>query len=180
MEYIEKTVDTKNIYRGKFIGLDSLEVILPDGKKATRDIVLHPGASVVIPLNENKEIYMVRQYRKPIEKVTLELPAGKLDEGEDPKTCAERELGEETGLKAAEIRHLISVHSTPGFSNEVLHMYLATGLSEGDAHSDEDEFVSSEKYKLNELIKMIMRGEITDAKTIIGILLTDKIINSGI
>lgn len=180
MEYKEKTVDTKNIYRGKFIGLDSLEVILPDGNKATRDIVLHPGASVIIPLNENKEIYMVRQYRKPIEKITLELPAGKLDEGEDPRVCAERELGEETGLTASEVRHLISMHSTPGFSTEVLHMYLATGLSEGDAHSDEDEFVSCEKYKLNELIKMIMRGEITDAKSIIGILLTDKIINSGL
>jgi ADP-ribose pyrophosphatase len=177
MQYEEKTLSTKHVYKGKFISLDTVEVELPDGNKSTRDIVLHPGASVVVPVNEDKEIYMVRQYRKPIEKITIELPAGKLDEGEDPKVCAERELKEETGIEASEIKHMISIHSTPGFSTEVLHMYLATGLKEGTANSDEDEFVSCEKYKIDDLIDMIMKNEITDAKTIIGILMADRIIN---
>jgi ADP-ribose pyrophosphatase len=179
MQYEEKTVNTKHVYKGKFISLDSVEVVLPDGNRSTRDIVLHPGASVVVPVSENNEIYMVRQYRKPIEKVTLELPAGKLDEGEDPKVCAERELKEETGIEAAKIEHMISIHSTPGFSTEVLHLYLASGLTEGTASSDEDEFVSCEKYKIDELIGMIMSNEITDAKTIIGILMADRMINKG-
>lgn len=177
MEYEEKTVSRKQIYKGKIISLDSAEVTLPDGKTARRDIVMHPGASVVVPLNENREIYMVRQYRKPIEKVTLELPAGKLDEGEDPAICAARELKEETGLEASEIKHLTSIYSTPGFSNEILHIYLATGLKEGTAHADEDEFVSCEKYDITELINMIINNGITDAKTIVGILMADKIIN---
>lgn len=179
MQYEEKTVSTKHVYKGKFISLDSVEVVLPDGNRSTRDIVLHPGASVVVPVSGDNEIYMVRQYRKPIEKVTLELPAGKLDEGEDPKVCAERELKEETGIKAEKIEHMISIHSTPGFSTEVLHMYIATGLTEGVANSDEDEFVSCEKYKIDELVGMIMKNEISDAKTIIGILMADRIINKG-
>lgn len=179
MQYEEKTVNTNHVYKGKFISLDTVEVVLPDGNRSTRDIILHPGASVVVPLSENNEIYMVRQYRKPIEKVTLELPAGKLDEGEDPKVCAERELKEETGIEAAKIEHMISIHSTPGFSTEVLHLYLASGLTEGTANSDEDEFVSCEKYKIDELIGMIMSNEITDAKTIIGILMADRMINKG-
>ena len=177
MNYEEKTVSEKHIYTGKIINVDLLTVTLPDGRQATRDIITHPGASVVVPLNEKGEVYMVRQYRKPIEDVSLEIPAGKLDHGEDPKVCAERELKEETGLVAEHVTHLISIHSTPGFSNEVLHLYVATGLSEGESCADEDEFISTEKYAVAELEDLILKGEITDAKTIIGILYADKIIN---
>jgi len=120
---------------------------------------------------------MVRQFRKPIEAVSLEIPAGKLDHGEDPKVCAERELKEETGLIAESLTHLVSIHSTPGFSNEVLHLYVATGLSEGESCADEDEFISTEKYTVAKLVDMVLRGEITDAKSIIGILFADKIIS---
>lgn len=180
MIYDEKTISKKNIYKGGIIELDVLKVALPNGKEATRDIVTHPGASAVVPLNENGEVYMVRQFRKPIESVSLEIPAGKLDYGEDPELCASRELEEETGLVAENIKHIISIHSTPGFSNEVLHMFVATGLKEGTANPDEDEFISSEKIKVDVLIDMVLKHEITDAKSIIGILLADKIIKGEI
>lgn len=180
MKYEEKTIEKKHIYSGKIINVDLLTVTLPDGRQATRDIVSHPGASVIVPLNEKGEIYMVKQFRKPIEAVSLEIPAGKLDHGEDPKICAERELKEETGLNARHLTHLISIHTTPGFSNEVLHLYAATGLSEGESCADEDEFISTEKYTVAELLELVLKGEITDAKTIIGILLADKIISGKI
>lgn len=180
MNYEEKTIAKKHIYSGNIINVDLLTVTLPDGRQATRDIVSHPGASVVVPLNEKGEIYMVRQFRKPIEAISLEIPAGKLDPGEDPRTCAVRELKEETGLNAEHLTHLTSIHTTPGFSNEVLHLYVATGLSEGDSCADEDEFISTEKYSVNELLELVLKGKITDAKTIIGILLADKIISGKI
>lgn len=180
MNYEEKTVSERHIYKGNIINVDNLTITLPDGRQATRDIVRHPGASVVVPLNEKGEVYMVRQFRKPIDMVTLEIPAGKLDPGEDPLVCAKRELKEETGLEAKEIQHLVSIHSTPGFSDEVLHMYSATGLSEGESCADEDEFISTEKYPVADLIDMILNGKITDAKTIIGVLLADKILSGKI
>lgn len=180
MKYEEKTVSKKQIYSGKIINVDLLTVTLPNGKKASREIVTHPGASVVIPISDNGELYMVRQYRKPVEKELLELPAGKLDPNESPEDCAARELKEETGLEAGNIKHVISIHSTPGFSNEVLHMFAAMGLKEGKACADEDEFITSEKFKIDKLISMVLNHKITDAKTIIGILLADKIVKGEI
>jgi ADP-ribose pyrophosphatase len=180
MLYEEKTISTKSIYQGNIIKVESLNVLLPNGKEATRDMVSHPGASVVVPISENGELYMVRQYRKPIEKESLELPAGKLDAGEDPEVCAKRELKEETGLTAKNMKHIISIHSTPGFCNEVLHMYVAQGLEQGDACADEDEFISTERTPVNDLIDKVLKHEITDAKTIIGVLLADKIIKGEI
>lgn len=180
MKYEEKTISNKHIYTGNIINVDRLTVTLPNGKEATRDLVTHPGASVVIPFESNGYIYMVRQYRKPIEKVSLELPAGKLDPGEDPEICAVRELKEETGLTAGKIKHIISIHTTPGFCNEVLHMYAAWELKEGQSHTDEDEFLSAEKIKIEDLMNMIFNHEITDAKSIIGILTADKILKGEI
>jgi len=177
MKYEEKTVGKKHIYDGNIIKVERLTVTLPNGEESTRDIVLHPGASVIIPVNDDNEVYMVRQYRKPIEKVSLEIPAGKLDPGEDPETCARRELKEETGLTAKNMKHVISIHSTPGFCNEVLHLFLATGLEDGESCADEDEFISCEKIKIDKLVDMIFRHEITDAKSIIGILIAEKYIN---
>lgn len=176
MNYEEKTVSRKHIYQGNIIKVESLTVTLPDGREATRDLVTHPGASVILPLSENDELYMVRQFRKPLEIVSLELPAGKLDPGEDPQICAERELREETGLVAQNIRHLVSIHTTPGFCNEVIHMFAATGLKEGDSCADEDEFITTEKIPVKDLADMVLKGVITDAKSIIGILLAEKII----
>lgn len=180
MNYEEKTINKKHIYTGNVIAVDLLTVTLPNGKEASRDIVSHPGASVVIPLTSEGELYMVRQFRKPLESESLEIPAGKLDKGEDPFECAKRELKEETGLDAENVKHLISIHSTPGFCDEILHMYLATGLKEGTACTDEDEFLSVEKVHVNDLIQRVLSHEITDAKSIIGILLADKIMKGEI
>jgi ADP-ribose pyrophosphatase len=180
MNYEEKTVSRKQIYKGNIINVENLTVTLPDGREATRDIVTHPGASVVMPLSEDGGLFLVRQFRKPLETVSLELPAGKLDPGEDPRECAERELREETGLSAKNIKHLISIHTTPGFSNEVIHLYAATGLTEGEASADEDEFISSEKLPVGKLVEMVLGGVITDAKSIIGILMAEKIIKGEI
>ena len=134
----------------------------------------------MIPLNEKGEIYMVRQFRKPLDAVSLEIPAGKLDAGEDPVICAGRELKEETGLTAEKLTFLVSLHSTPGFSDEVIHLFAATGLKEGDSCADEDEFITTEKYSVAELIDMVLKGKITDAKSMIGILLADRIISGKI
>ena len=174
MNFEEKTISRKQVYQGNIINVESQTVELPDGRLATRDVVLHPGASVIIPLSDKGELYMVKQFRKPIDSVSLEIPAGKLDHGEDPKVCAERELKEETGLSAENIKHIISIHSTPGFSNEVLHLYLATGLKEGELCTDDDEFITCEKIPVDTLVNKVMTGEITDAKTIIGILIADR------
>lgn len=180
MNYEEKTVSEQHIYTGNIINVDRITVTLPDGRLATRDIVKHPGASAIVPLNENGEMYMVRQFRKPLESVSLEIPAGKLDAGEDPAVCAARELKEETGLLARQIIHLVSIHSTPGFSNEILHLYAAVGLHEGESCADEDEFISTEKYSVKELIDMVLTGKITDAKSITGIFFADMIIRGKI
>lgn len=180
MNYEEKTLSKKQVFQGNIIGVESWKVLLPDGKEATRDVVTHPGASVVIPITDDGQIYMVRQYRTPINLETLEIPAGKLDKGEDPFVCAKRELKEETGLDSKDIKHLMDIHSAPGFSNEILHLYVAKNLYEGEACADEDEFISAEKYPINTLIEMIVKNEITDGKTIIGILMADKIIKGEI
>lgn len=177
MQYNEKTLKTEDIYQGSVIKVQSLTVSLPNGKEAPRDLVLHPGASVIIPLNEKGELYMVKQFRKPLDKTTLELPAGKLDSpGEDPKLCAERELMEETGLRAGKLDYLISIHTTPGFCNEVIHMYTATELTQGEACTDEDEFLDVEKIHVSKVVDKILNHEITDAKTIIGVLMAERML----
>ena len=179
MEYTEKTIKTDDIYKGNIIKVQNLTVTLQNGKEATRDIVLHPGASVVVPINEKGELYLVKQFRKPLDITTLELPAGKLDSvTEDPKVCAERELMEETGLRAGKLEHLISIHTTPGFCNEVIHMYTATELTQGESCLDEDEFLSVEKIHVTKLVDMILEHKITDGKTIIGVLMAERIIRN--
>lgn len=180
MNYEEKTLSQEHIYNGKIIKVDLLTVELPNGKEATREVVLHPGASAVVPISSKGEVYMVSQYRKPMDKVLLEIPAGKLDSGEDPMDAARRELKEETGLEAGNLKHLVSMHSTPGFSNEIIHLYSATDLREGTSCTDEDEFISVVKKPVTQLIKMVLNHEITDAKSIIGILLADKIMKGEI
>lgn len=175
MNYEEKTISEERKYSGNIINVNRATVLLPNGKQATRDIVRHPGASVVVPITEDGGLLLVEQYRKPCEMISLELPAGKLDEGESPETCAIRELREETGYVAKKLHKALSIHSTPGFSDEMLHLYVAVGLTEGVSSPDEDEFISCRKYPLEECIRMVEEGRITDAKTIIGIFLADRI-----
>lgn len=169
MDFNERTISSKPIFAGKIVKLRVDTVELPDGRESTREIVEHRGAVAIVVVNEDNEIFMVRQYRKPVEKVLLEIPAGTLEENEDPMDCARRELSEETGLTAAKWEHILSYYSAPGFSDELLHLYLATGLKAGATHPDQDEFLELVKVPLNEANRLIFDGTIVDGKSIIGI-----------
>lgn len=180
MKLKETTKNSETIYEGKVITLERDVAILENGAEAVREVVRHPGGVGVVAMDDEGYVYMVRQFRYPFYETTLEIPAGKLDKGgEDTKQAGIRELREETGLVADNIEYLGSFYATPGFCDEKLAIYYATGLSQKDADPDEDEFVECEKYKLSELIEMINRGEIKDAKSVIGILMVNnKIKNS--
>lgn len=172
MEHLkEKFVSAKAIYDGKIIKVHRDTVLLPNNREATREVVDHPGAVAVVPILNDGRIVLVKQFRYPIGKVTLEIPAGKLDGNESPAACVARELREETGYVAEEIVKLTSIYTAPGFSNEIIHLYIAKKLKLNEACPDEDEFVDVEVYGREEISKMINCGTINDAKTITGLLL---------
>lgn len=170
MKLFEKTIGSRTIYRGKIVNLRVDEVQLPNGKKTDREVVEHGGAVAIVPVNDRNEVLMVRQYRYPAGKELLEIPAGKLEQGEDPSACAVRELEEETGIRAGELKLLFKFYSTPGFTNEILYLYLARGLTYTGSHPDEDEFIQLIHVDLEDALKMVDRGDIRDAKSIIGLL----------
>ncbi|WP_338835305.1 NUDIX hydrolase [Neomoorella thermoacetica] len=170
MDLTETRIASERIYEGRILNLRRDRVRLPDGHEASREVVEHPGAVAIIALDYDKNIYLVRQYRYPIERVTLEIPAGKLDSGEEPLTCAQRELAEEVGLAAAEWKPLLTFYSTPGFSNEIMHLFLATGLRSHREKADDDEFLEIVRVPLAEAAAMALRGAIQDAKSIAGIM----------
>lgn len=161
---------TSTIYSGKIFDLLKYTVKLPNGKETTRDVIHHNGAAVIIAVTDTGELVTVRQYRDGSGCAMLELPAGKLDPGEDPKECASRELTEETGYTAAKIRPLLLMHPVAAYCTEKIHMFLAEGLTSGSPRPDPDEFVEVELHSLQSLLEMIDNGEITDMKTIAGVL----------
>lgn len=167
MDLTERQLTTQEIFKGKIITVQLDTVELPNGKEAEREVVRHPGGVAVLALTEDKQVYMVRQYRYPMGYETLELPAGKLDgKGESVETAGRRELAEETGLTAEKMTYLGASLASPGFTDEVLHMYLAEGLTHGESHPDEDEFLNLEKLPFDTLVEKVMSGEIIDGKTI--------------
>jgi ADP-ribose pyrophosphatase len=166
----EKKIKSSLMFEGSILKLYFDEVMLPNGKTATREKVTHPGAVAVVPVNKNKEIILVRQYRYPVEKILIEIPAGKLDTGEAPIVCAERELHEEAGAKNGRLTHLVTIYTSPGFSDEKMEIYLATDFVEEANNPDHDEFLAVDKISLEKCIEMIENGTINDAKTIIGIM----------
>ncbi|MBO8160701.1 MAG: NUDIX hydrolase [Thermosipho sp. (in: Bacteria)] len=166
----EKTIKTEEIFKGILLHVKKDEVLLSNGKMSTREYVLHPGAVAVVPITEDDKVVLVKQYRYPIKQVLLEIPAGKFDfPGEDPLECAKRELKEETGYTAKKFIYMGYIHTTPGFSNEVIHIYLARELESGKMSPDEDEILEIEFKDLDEAVKECLDGKITDAKTIAGI-----------
>ncbi|KXZ39658.1 ADP-ribose pyrophosphatase [Alkalithermobacter thermoalcaliphilus JW-YL-7 = DSM 7308] len=172
----EKTLSSEKIYNGKIINLRIDTVELPDHKYQKREIVEHPGAVAVLAITKENEIIMVKQYRKTVEETLWEVPAGKLEIGEDPKKCAMRELKEETGYSCKKIELINTFYTSPGFSDEKMYLYLAKDLVEGDPNPDEDEYVEIHKVKVEDALDMLQNGTIKDAKTIIAILMSKQLI----
>lgn len=172
---VETTISRETVYRGGVIDVEKWQVLLPNGKTASRDVVLHHGAAAVVAVDGQGRAAMVRQYRCPIGRVTLELPAGKLDHpDEDPLACARRELEEETGLNALRFIPLVQTITTPAFCTEKISIFLALDLSQKDSHTDEDEFLTCTFLPLDELIERVCAGEIQDSKTVTGLLLAKE------
>lgn len=165
MELEEKKLSSEEIFDGVVIHLFRDEILLPNGNKGVREVIRHPGAVCVIPVTEDGDVIFVNQFRYAFNKVTLEVPAGKLEKGEDPLEAAMRELSEETGLSAKNVVYLGELYTTPALIDEVIHMYLATDLVEGKQHLDEDEFINTLRMPLSKAVQKVMNGEIKDAKT---------------
>jgi ADP-ribose pyrophosphatase len=168
MEHLmEKTIAKEKIFSGKVIEVYVEDVELPNGKTSKREVVKHPGAVAVIPVTNEGKIVLVRQYRKAMERVLVEIPAGKLEKGEEPLATAHRELEEETGYRCGSMRHIVSFYTSPGFADELIHLYVAENLSkmENSASLDEDEFVDVLEVTLEEALELLERQEIYDAKT---------------
>ena len=159
----------KNIYKGKVVVLNVESVSLPNGASAELEIVRHPGASAIVPMKADGTVVLVRQYRHAVGGYIYEIPAGKLDHGEDPLLCAARELEEEVAYRAARFELLTSIFTAPGFVDEVIHIYLATGLTQGRQQLDHDEVLDIIEIPLENAIGMIQAGEIRDAKSIVGL-----------
>ena len=165
MNLTETTVAKEYFFNGKIINMRRDDVTLPNGLPATREVVEHPGGVCIAALTDRDELLFVRQFRYPYKEVLLEIPAGKLTPGEDPLEAGKRELQEETGAAAAHYVSLGKLYPSPGYCDEVIHMYLATDLSYGEMNPDDDEFLEVERIPLETAAQMVLSGEITDAKT---------------
>lgn len=168
-------VASKRLYTGKVLNLDQDTVRFPDGSQGELEMIRHPGASAVVPFlgdpdGEDPQVLLLRQYRYAADGWLYEIPAGRLDANEEPEACARRELREETGCEADEIEHLITFYTTPGFIDEKIHVFMATGLTAGEHEREKDEFLEAAPMALSRALEMIRDGEIKDGKTIVGLL----------
>lgn len=171
----EHPLSEDTVWTGKIFSVNRLQVKLPDGRTAIRDVVRHCGAVAVVALTDDGRICLVRQYRTALGRVTVEIPAGKLDPGEDPLHCAHRELEEETGFTAKKMAYLTSIASSDGFTDEIIHLYMATGLEFAESSPDDDEFINVDLVELSQLIDAVLDGQVEDAKTIVGALACDAV-----
>ena len=176
MDYFEQRIDRDDKYHGIIVDVHLDNVRLSDGSKARREVVEHPGGVTILPVDEAGNCYMVRQFRYPAGHMMLEAPAGKLEYGEDHRECAVRELSEETGFTADELIYLGGFYTSPGFSSELLHVYLALGLHAGESNREEGELLNVEKHSLQALEQMIMNNEKKEEKTIIAVLKAEKVL----
>ena len=165
----ERLLSTERVYTGKVLQLDRDTVELPNGKTTVLEILRHPGASAVVPLKDDGTVVLIRQLRHAAGGFIFEIPAGKLDQGEDPKICAVREVEEEVGFQAEALTFLTSIWTAPGFTDEVIHIYRASGLRPGKQNLDQDEILDIVEWPLEEAMAKIQDGTIRDAKTIIGL-----------
>lgn len=176
MKHFEKQVERNTVFNGFIVNVRKDVAEIENGKHVPREVVEHAGGVAIVPVTADGEVLMVRQYRYPMHEELLEIPAGKLERGENPFDCAVRELSEETGCTAGEIISLGALYPSPGFCEEILHLYLARDLTEGEMHPDEDEFLTVEKVSLDALVDKIMADEIRDAKTIVGLLKAKEVL----
>ena len=168
-------VKSSRVYTGKIISLDVDSVRFPDGSIGELEMIRHPGASAIVPFlsdprGEDPQVLMIRQYRYAADGYVYEIPAGRLDKRENPRDCAARELKEETGCTAEHFDHLLTIYTTPGFTDEKIHLFMATGLVAGETKHEVDEFLDLHPMRLSRALEMIEAGEIQDAKTVIGLL----------
>ena len=170
MDKEEKTVKQNLIYDGKILQLYNDEILTPNGKTAYREIINHHGGASILPIDDEGNIYLVEQYRYAYKQLLLEIPAGKLEKGEDAKVCAIRELKEEIGAECKEIKKMALVYPTPGYTNEPLHIFVATGLTFGDTKWDDDEYLNIKKIPFDKALEMVKNGEIKDGKSVVAIL----------
>jgi len=177
LKFNEPTLKSEVIFNGNVVKLRVDTVKLINGNEATREVIEHPGGVAILPVDENGYAYVVTQFRKPIDDVLIEAPAGKLSIGEGHYECGVRELEEETGFRAGKITYLGFIIPTPGYTNEKIYLYLAQDLSAHEQNLDEDEFLSVQKIHFNDLVKMCINGEISDGKTISLVFRANEIIN---
>ena len=170
MDLTERQLSRETIYEGKILHIYRDDVLLPNGRTSVREVAEHPGGVAIVALDENDNVLTVKQYRYVFSRVLEEIPAGKLERGEDPREAALRELKEETGATPARMIDLGKLLVSPGCYSEVLHLYLAEGLAFGAQHPDEDEFLELCRTPFSEMLARVMRGDIEDAKTVCGIL----------
>jgi ADP-ribose pyrophosphatase len=166
----------REIYNGRVVRLIVESFELPNGKAATIEMIRHPGAAAVVPLTEERDVLLIHQYRRAASGFIYEVPAGKLDPGEEPEHCAMRELEEEAGVRAGKLQALGSIFTTPGFTDEIIHLYLATSLEAVRQKLDDDEVLSVERVSFERALEMCMRGELRDAKSICALMLADRVL----
>ena len=179
MEFYEKQVETKTVYKGAIVNVRYDMAELQNGCRVGREVVEHPGGVGIVPVTKDNKVLMVRQFRYPMEEELLEIPAGKLDAGEDPFDCAVRELSEETGCTAGKYVDLGASYPSPGYCREKLYIYLALDLQPGEMHLDENELLSVEPIAIDELIDKIMANELPDGKTMIGIMKAKRYLDTN-
>ena len=177
MGFFEETLSREDIFSGKVFEVHRDHVRLSDGHESIREVVEHSGGVCIAAIDQNRDVWLVRQFRYPMKMETLEVPAGKLEKGEQPLPAAIRELGEETGLTAGKIEAIGTFYSSPGFCSETLHFYLATDLLMGEQHLDEGELLNCVKMPLKKAVEMVLADQIKDGKTKSLILLADRLID---
>ncbi len=175
----ETELASETVFKGRLMHVKCDRVRLPNGKESTREYIVHPGAVVVIPVFDNGDLLLERQHRYPLRRDFIELPAGKIDPGEDDLTCAKRELEEETGCTAAEWREVTTIYPCIGYSDERLAFYLARGLREGNHGRDHDEFLEILRVPFGEAMDWLRSGKICETKTVIGLFWLEKMLQQG-
>ena len=179
MELQEKTLHSETIYDGKILHIRRDTVLLPNGREAIREVADHPGGVCVLALDQDNNALLVSQFRYPYRQVLRELPAGKLERGEDPDLAARRELREETGAAAGSFQSLGELYPSPGYCGEIIRIWACRISEKGEMHLDEDEFLEVERIPLKKAVEMVLNNEIPDSKTQVGILKTAALVKAG-